>query len=290
MVYPSDGLAIADAPLGCVDRGDSARRQLFQDLKAHLMSQPVQQELRAMGRRTGQVGAEQGAGDAAVFRPEWGAATARFTNQIRYPKPDVIREALELYQTALRKPSCTVYCLDFSGSMQGPREEGVKSAMRLLLDQDQARRAMLQAAPADITVVLPFSNSFLGEWKAAGNNAGSLRELWSRIDRLRPAGGTDIYSPAIRAMELMQEKGDLEDYAAAVILLTDGESNVGRTLTDLTDYINSHPRARQIPVYSIRFGEASEHQLEAIADLTSGRVFDGQADLARAFRDAEGYN
>lgn len=31
-----------------------------------------------------------------------------------------------MYQTELRKPSATVYCLDYSGSMAGEREKTLK--------------------------------------------------------------------------------------------------------------------------------------------------------------------
>jgi Ca-activated chloride channel family protein len=42
----------------------------------------------------------------------------RLVTAIRTPEPAVIRKALELYQAALRKPSLTALCLDFSGSME----------------------------------------------------------------------------------------------------------------------------------------------------------------------------
>jgi len=59
----------------------------------------------------------------------------------------VIRQALDLYQSAFRKPSLTVYCLDYSRSMDGERIESLKSAMRRILDQDLARQSLLQASP-----------------------------------------------------------------------------------------------------------------------------------------------
>ena len=43
----------------------------------------------------------------------------RVLSPIMLPSGEVIREALRLYQTAFRKPSLTVYVLDFSGSMEG---------------------------------------------------------------------------------------------------------------------------------------------------------------------------
>ena len=238
----------------------------------------------------GPVGEELQNADAAVFNPEWGIGAARIINQIRYPKADVIREALDLYQTAFRKPSLTVYCLDFSGSMKGEREERLKEAMRLILDQDRARQVMLQASPRDETVVILFNSQVIQERRVKGNDARALRDLWATIDSMTPAGGTDIYSPVIRAYELIQQRAGLGDCFPAVILMTDGESNTGRTFGDLEEYLKSRRIRGEVPTHAISFGEASEAQLKALTEATSGRVFDGKKDLATAFREVKGYN
>ena len=47
---------------------------------------------------------------------------------------------------------------------------------------------------------------------------------------------------------------------------------------------------KDVPMYSITFGEADEYKLEAIADLTNGKVFDGKHDLVKAFKAVRGYN
>ena len=38
------------------------------------------------------------------------------------------------------------------------------------------------------------------------------------------------------------------------------------------------------------FGDADNVQLEGIADLTNGKVFDGKKDLVAAFKEVRGYN
>ena len=45
-----------------------------------------------------------------------------------------------------------------------------------------------------------------------------------------------------------------------------------------------------VPIYSITFGNADDKQLKQLAEISSGRVFDGRQDLVRAFRQARGYN
>jgi Ca-activated chloride channel family protein len=290
VVYPSDGLAISDAPLGYVERGDAAKRAVFAKLQAYLLGDEGRRELVALGRRVGPVSEPLAASGASVFRAEWGVRTDGFGSQIRYPAPEVIRAALAAYQTSLRKPSYTVYCLDYSGSMQGDREQGLKTAMRLILDQTAARRSFLQASKRDVTVVIPFSHEIKAEWRVTGNDRAALTELWSRIDSEMPNGGTDIYTPVMRAMAAMEAHPGIEDFFPAVILLSDGESNRGPSLDQLRGFMRQRPTYSQIPVFSIKFGEASSEQLDDLARTTSGRVFDGSADLAHAFREAKGYN
>lgn len=290
VVYPSDGLAIADAPFGYVDNGDAAKYNMYQKMQSYLLSPAVQTEIQKLGRRVGPVGEELKAADKTVFNGDWGINTAKFLHQIRYPKAEVIQQALDLYQSSFRKPSFTVYCLDYSGSMRGQREEGLKSAMRLILDQDQARQSLLQAAPEDVTTVLTFSGKILDEWTVQGNNPDALRQLWTKVNARVPYGETDIYSPINRALDLMKQHPNLENYFPAVILMTDGESNTGASFRDVQEHIHDLKLPVEVPVFAIRFGEASEEQLKQLTDWTSGRMFDGKADLIQAFRDVKGYN
>ena len=69
--------------------------------------------------------------------------------------------------------------------------------------------------------------------------------------------------------------------------MTDGESNVGslRSLTNTYRRIN-----KDIPIYSIMFGDALSYQLEDIAELTNAKVFDGRTNLLEAFKQVRGYN
>lgn len=291
LVYPADGLAIADSPLGYLDQGDTAKADLFRKLQAYLLSPEGQKAIQAQGRRVGPVGEEIQGADPSIFNPEWGIDVSKFLNQIRYPKADVIREALDLYQSAFRKPSFTVYCLDFSGSMeQGTREEDMKSAMRLILDQNAAKKNFLQASPSDVTTVIAFSDHILATWTVKGNDPQQLNALWAKINQFKPNGGTDIYSPVMRAADIMKKVTNLEDYFPAVILLTDGESNSGADLPTMQAYLRQIRLGADVPTFGILFGEASENQLSEIAKATSGRVFDPKGDLTKAFREVKGYN
>ena len=289
-IYPSDGLAIADSPLAYVDKNDARKKELFLKLQAYLLSPAIQQEILQQGRRVGVAGDELKSPNTTVFNPEAGIQTSQFLNQIRYPKSEVIQQALDLYQSAFRKPSMTVYCLDYSGSMKGEREEGLKTAMRLILDQSEAKKSLLQASPEDITMVVTFSDRTLDAWEVKGNNPDKLQKLWSDINARAPEGGTAIFTAANQALDLIKQKGALEKYFPAIILMTDGESNTGASFEQFQEHLQQAALGKDVPIYAIVFGEASTDQLNALTQATSGKVFDGKKDLTRAFREAKGYN
>jgi len=289
-IYPVDGLTIADHPLAFVDRGNKAKEALFQKLQGYLLSPAVQREILASGRRVGQAGVEAGAVDANTFNPDWGIDPKRILSPIRYPTPEVIREALTLYQTTFRKPSITVYCLDYSGSMRDSGEDDLKGAMRILLDQATASRFLLQTSSRDVNVVIPFSSRPIDQWTVKGNGAQELAQLLGKITALQAEGGTDIFTPALRARNVIRSQQDLEGYSPAIILMTDGKSENGMSVDDFRNQWQADRRGADIPIYSITFGQAQETQLKELAALSSGRVFDGRSDLVRAFRQARGYN
>src|SRR5208283_5107745 len=252
VVYPVDGIAMADSTLGYVNNGDQRKEDAFRKLQAFLLSDDTQKRIAALGRRTG-IGGVTATLDPLVFKPEWGIDTARILSPIRIPSADVMRESLRLYQTEFRKPSLTVYCLDYSGSMSGAGSQQLKAAMGILLDPGKSREFLLQPGSEDLTVVIPFSSSILDTWQQKGNDPQSLAALLERITRLAPTGGTDIYSPVIAGMDFMAGLPDLDKYVPAVILMTDGQSNTGMTLDSLKDEVQKV--GKDIPVFCIMFGD-----------------------------------
>lgn len=284
VVYPVDGLAIADWPLGYVDHGDPAKGELFDAFQQYMLSPEVQLELLGQGRRVG-LGMSSAGADPAVFNPDWGIDLKRVITPVEIPSPDVLREALVLYQTALRKPSFTVYCLDFSGSMEGKGEREVKTAMETLLDPDLSARYLLQSSPRDVTVVMPFSGGVRDTWRADGNDPQVLGRLLDNVRGLDANGDTNIYGCVQAALDALAS-ANLQGYAPAIIVMSDGKSR--GSMDDLRARLAQPPGV--VPVYAILFGDASRDQLERIADATAGRIFDGRDDLIDAFRQAKGNN
>jgi Ca-activated chloride channel family protein len=286
VIYPVDGMGIADWPLGYIDRGDEAKAEFFTKLQNYLLSPNIQRELLDQGRRVG-LGFNPMDADPEVFNPDWGIDLELVIQPIRLPPAEVIQEALVLYQTEYRKPSFTVYCLDYSGSMEGSGEEQLEAAMTVLLDPEQSARYFLQPSTRDVTIVIPFNHGVIGQWRADGNDPVALRTLLGNVTDQDADGGTDMYKCANRALDTMEE-ANLEGYEPAIVLMTDGKSNEGSP----DDFYERLPQGSPgaVPVYGILFGDASEDQLVQVAEATSGRVFDGRDDLIGALRDAKANN
>lgn len=288
-VYPADGLTIADSPLGYVDKGDAGKAKLFQALQDYLLSPQVQDRIGDLGRRTGLLGLDASGADRSAFNPEWGIDLERVISPIPLPGETVIREALDLYQTALRKPSLTVYVLDFSGSMRGDGETQLKEAMSTLLEPERARRYLLQPSAQDIHLVLPFDGLPRDVWSASGNDPQELRQLLFKILESQAGGGTDIYAATSAALQTLGTfEGQMREMFPAIILMSDGKSS--DNLDALRQTMEDVPYGYDVPVFSIAFGDADAGQLKAISEMTSARFFDGKTDLVKAFRHAKGYN
>jgi Ca-activated chloride channel family protein len=283
--YPVDGLTIADAPLAYIDHSNAAKEKAFLTLQTALLEEKVQRQILQTGRRVGRVGVQLTAADRQIFNPAWGIDVQRLLVPITLPRGDVIREALMLFQTALRKPSLTVYVLDFSGSMQGEGEQQVKTAMRTLLDPDLASQYLLQPSARDRTAVIFFNSRPSPPLVVAGNDPSTMRAVLGQITHKQPGGGTDMYAAVAAALTwLGQYESDLGHYHVAIMVMSDGKSD-GK-LADT----QRHPLSRDVPVYTILFGEADPVQMQELARVTSGRMFDGRKDMIAAFREAKGYN
>ncbi|MEO1331387.1 MAG: substrate-binding domain-containing protein [Pseudomonadota bacterium] len=295
IIYPANGLAVADSPLGYVDKGDADKEELFLALQAHLLSSAVQDQLVALGRRAGLLGLDVARADRAVWNPDWGVDLERDIAPIPTPKQEVIRRALTLYQTDLRKPSLTVWVLDVSGSMDGDPIDQLKSAMRLLLDDQEAARNLLQPSPRDVTAVVVFNNRVVDVQVVEGDAQADLDQLMARINALEAGGGTDLYGALIAALNQLavyDRRGDLFERLPAIVAMTDGDSDTANAEA-FRQALRSAPFGRDVPIHAVAFGQANESQLTELTSLTVGRLFrakSGGDGLAKALRAAKGYN
>jgi len=281
-VYPEDGVSVGDSPLGFVDRGRGKEvESFFADLQAFLLKGETQAKIAATGRRVELGRATPISADALT-----NVDPGRSLTVVRPPEPAVIQKALALYQEALRRPSLTALCLDLSGSMQGQGEKQLLDAMRFLLTPARTREMLVQWSNEDQIIVLPFTERVLWTATASGEEAAQA-DLLARTLGLRADGGTDFYTCAARALAAMKPLLDGGQHLPAIVIMTDGKSQGFMTTFESAWRADG----RRVPVFGVTFGEGADRtQLDNLAALTGGRVFDGTKSLTQAFRAVRGYN
>ena len=282
LVYPFDGVPISDNPFAYVDRKNDTKLEIFLDIQSYLLSNECKNVLAQHGVRTWYGGTTNNA-DRRVFNPEWGIDTTKLINPVKYPAIDVIRKALNIYQNVFRKPIHIVFCLDYSGSMYGRGIEGLREAMDYILTS-KAEKDNIQFSSGDVIDIILFSDRVLET--NSTKNGTQTKALVDVINSRNPNGGTNIYDACISAIRLLEQE-NTNQRNASVVLMTDGRSNIGSIKDFIKHYYSMN---KDIPVYSIMFGEADASQLQSIASVTNGKVFDGKNDLVRAFKEVRGYN
>lgn len=280
-IYPADGVAIADSPLGFVDRGRGKEIEgFFADLQTFLLNGEAQGRIAKTGRRVE-------IGRAAPLAPDkTNLDPSRPVIVIRPPEPAVIQKALLIYQEALRRPSLTALCLDVSGSMQGAGETQLLDAMRFLLTPARTREVLVQWTKSDEILILPFSDHVIWTARASGDE-NEQTGLLARALELRAGGGTDFYACAAQALAAMKSRLQDGQHLPAIVIMTDGKSQGYMSTFETAWRADGH----RVPVFGVTFGsEVDRSQLDNLAKLTGGRVFDGSKSLTDAFRAVRGYN
>lgn len=292
IIYPANGLSVADSPLAYIDKGDAAKETAFLKLQEFLLSPETQKTLAGLGRRSGLVGMEAQGADPAVWNAAWGVDLRRDIAPVPVPSPDVIAEALSLYQTELRKPSLTVWVLDVSGSMGGPPLDQLKQAMTLLLDKKSAAVNLLQPSRRDVTIIVPFNDQVGQAIIVKGSAEADLAAALAQVDLLQAGGGTDLYGAlgtALQALQPYKDDGTLFTYLPAIVAMTDGASDM-INFDWFTQIKATTGFGTDIPIHAIAFGNADMTQLNALTSGSMGRLFTAGDDLAGALRQAKGYN
>lgn len=284
-VYPVDGLSISDSPLAYVDAGDSEKEEAFLEFQEYMLSDEAQSAIEKTGKRNAYGKVREANRD--VYRKDWGVDVDKILAPIRLPQSQTIVEALDLYQTQFKKPAYTVYVLDYSGSMAGEGMDQMISALEQVFVPENAQKHLLLGTGRDKTVMVPFSSDqFMQEPITKEGN--DLTALYDAARRIELDSSTFLYEAVIKALEIVEQEPNLDNYTPAVVLLTDGKANGYMGFYDLEEVYRN--KGLDVPIFSIVFGDADERELEDIAQLSNARVFDGTKDLIHAFRSVKGYN
>ena len=285
LVYPVDGVAINDMPFAYInnDSNNTKKREQFLNIQSYLRSDEILKLMESYGYRSWYGGINKNA-DKSIFNPAWGIDTTKYLKDMKYPSKAVITKAINLYIDALRKPTHVVFCLDVSGSMQGTGMTDLKDAMNYILDYESAKEDNLQFSGADKITIIPFNGNVVSVSKTYSGS--KTEEAIAAVNKLRASGSTNIYDSSIAALKALKNT-DSSEYTKTVILMTDGQSNRG-SYRDLEKYYKNNNET--VPIYSITFGNAKVSELEKLAKLSNGKVFDGKAGLKEAFAEVRSYN
>ena len=284
LVYPTDGVAINDMPFAYInnDTTDENKKEKFNLLQNYLRSDDALITMEKLGFRSWYGGVKESV-DKKTFNPDWGIDTTKYLKDMKYPSKKVITKALNLFVEKLRKPTHVVFCLDVSGSMDGDGINELKEAMNYILDYEQASKDMLQFSSKDKITIISFNDKYEVLGTRFGNQTDEVINI---INSLEPGGATNIYDTSIEALKILSGESK-DEYTTTVILMTDGISNAGN-YRDLYKYYEE--TKNDIPIYSITFGSSDEDELEQVASLTNGKVFDGKSGLKEAFALVRSYN
>ncbi|MFD0257065.1 VWA domain-containing protein [Kitasatospora indigofera] len=285
VVRPTDGVVSADYPLALLASAGQSERESFQRLTAYLLKEDVQRRISETTlRRPVTPGVAPAAGLPADRRRE-----------LPFPGSKAVADGLlASYQNELRRPSRTVYVLDTSGSMSGGRLASLKSAMARLTGSDDSRGTTRFRDREEVTLI-----SFASRVKStkthsvpAQNSGAELASIDRDVQALGADGGTAVYGSLEEAYRVIdrQQSTAKDDRFTSIVLMTDGESNEGASADDFKAFYQGLPSSgRAVPVFPILFGDAAKGQLQGIADLTGGKLFDGTGSLEGAFEEIRGY-
>jgi Ca-activated chloride channel homolog len=287
IVYPSDGVVTADYPLSLLASASGAARDGYERLTGHLLTPEVQRSIMETTHRrpaVPDVEPDESFGDATLV-------------ELPFPaRLDVVNDLIGTYFDRLRRPVRTVYVLDVSGSMEGERIESLRAALVDLTGADDtlARQSRQFHEREEITL-LPFSTTpgspqsyVVPTTRSAADQARA--GIRAAAEGLTIGGDTAVYDSLEVAYDELAAAGE-GDFATSIVLMTDGETNTGAVFEDFArGHRSLPPSLREVPVFTILFGDGNVDEMERVAELTGGRSFDARADgLAAAFREIRDY-
>jgi Ca-activated chloride channel family protein len=287
LVYPKEGIVTADYPLMLLNR---SRRADYDRLIEYLRGREFQTRMSAATLR-------RPVNPDAPIAP---AIPKRTLVELPFPGQVALIDALlDSFLSDVRIPGSSRYILDLSGSMAGPRLRMLKEAMQMLSSSSaESTHRFARFQNREEVGILTFSDEpaptrIFETGSTPDENASARAGITQLVDSLDTGGGTAIYSSLRQALEELatERSGNREKRYYTAVLMTDGDNNRGLKAAEFRDwYLSQGDRVRGIRVFPILFGEGSPAELNSIADLTGGRLFDSKSkSLAAVFKEIRGY-
>lgn len=177
-----------------------------------------------------------------------------------------------------RTPVHLVYLVDTSGSMGGrDRIDLAKQSLHLMTDRLKA---------GDTVAICTYAGGVERVLDPTGVDARD--RIHSAIDRLR-AGGSTAMGDGIQLAYELARKGLVKNHVNRVVVLSDGDANVGRaTQAELRGIIRGY-RGQGITLSTVGFGSGNykDAMMEQLADSGDGNYayIDSQEQARRVFVD-----
>ncbi|MFD9431610.1 VWA domain-containing protein [Streptomyces sp. NPDC060002] len=274
VIRPTDGVVTADYPLSSLAATDATTRANVRRVTDALRTEAVQRLITTRTHRRPVV---------ASVPPAAGLDTAR-RRELPFPGSRSVADGLlDAYENDLRRPSRTVYVLDTSGSMEGDRLSRLKEALADLTGDFRDREEV---------TLMPFGSdvkSVATHVVSPADPQTGAAAIRKDTEELTADGETAIYTSLEKAYAHL---GTDRDAFTSIVLMTDGENTKGDDADDFDDFYRDAltPAGKRIPVFTVLFGDSDRSELEHIAELTGGRLFDAQqGSLDGAFEEIRGY-
>ncbi|MFC9285856.1 substrate-binding domain-containing protein [Streptomyces sp. NPDC057052] len=275
VIRPTDGVVTADYPLSSLAATGTTTREDVRRVAEALRTDAVQRLITDRTHRRPVV---------ASVPPAAGLDTGR-RRELPFPGTRSVADGLlDAYENELRRPSRTVYVLDTSGSMEGGRLDGLKAALTGLTGDFRDREEV---------TLMPFGSDVKSVRTHVVDPAApekGLAAIRGDTEALEADGDTAIFTSLEKAYDHLGT-GTGTGTFTSIVLMTDGENTAGADADDFDAfYRRLSGDRRNIPVFTVLFGDSDRAELEHIAELTGGRLFDArQGSLDGAFEEIRGY-
>jgi len=184
-------------------------------------------------------------------------------------------DGVKLPRKEQRPPVNLALVIDRSGSMSGEKIEKAREA---------GLEAVRQLSPDDIVSIVAYDSRV--ETLVPAQRVGNRRRLEDAIRSLEAEGNTALYDGVVRGADEVRRNGEDGRYVNRVILLSDGQANVGPSSPDELGRLGAALMREGIAVTTVGLGLGFNEDLMArLAQRSDGNTYfvEDSADLPRIF-------
>ncbi len=184
-------------------------------------------------------------------------------------------DGVKIPRSEVRPPVNLALVIDRSGSMSGDKIAKAREA---------ALEAVRQLAPDDVVAVIAYDTTV--ETLVPAQRVGNRRRLEAAIQSLEATGNTALYGGVVRGADEVRRHSEDSRYINRVILLSDGQANVGPSSPEELGRLGTALMREGIAVTTIGLGLGfNEDLMTRLAQRSDGNTYfvEDSSDLPRIF-------